>query len=343
MINKTYLECPVLFIIYDRADTTLKVFNSIKRIKPNKLFISSDGPAKRYENEYSNVINLRKEILNLIDWDCEINTFFGEKNLGPRLWIAESINWFFNNVEEGIILEHDCLPDDSFFYYCRELLNKYRHTTQIMHISGANFLFGKCDIKASYYYSKYPFIWGWATWKRAWEKYDLAMADWEKFHRENKFKDILNSKLEEDYWKNVFERVKNGRFNTWDYQWIFSIWKNNSLSINASRNLVSNIGYDEKALNTYNPNSILSQIKPDKIENIVHPAEFKVNKEADRISFEYYFGEHLNNIFDQNEHLQKICDERLELINSLVKTAEERLEIIKNLELEIKKIKNTNY
>jgi len=151
MKNQDYLNVPVLFIIYDRADTALKVFNSIRRVKPKQFFIVSDGPAKRYENEYWNVINLRKEILNLIDWDCEINTFFGEKNLGPRLWIAESINWFFNNVEEGIILEHDCLPDDSFFYYCRELLNKYRHTTQIMHISGANFLFGKCDIKASYY------------------------------------------------------------------------------------------------------------------------------------------------------------------------------------------------
>ena len=166
------------------------------------------------------------------------------------------------------------------------------------------------------------------------------MSGWEKFQREDKIKDIVNSKLEKDYWKNVFDRVQNGRFDTWDYQWVYSIWKNDGLAINASRNLVSNIGYDEQALNTYNPNSILSQIKTEKIDNLVHPTEFNFNEEADRISFEYYFGEHINVLFEQNDRLNDECKKRMKVITELKDTAEERLNLINTLNEEIKRLRS---
>lgn len=340
MKNRASFSTPILFIIYDRSDTALQVFDVIKKIKPEKFFIASDGPAERYSEEKDNVFSLRQKILNDTNWKCNIKTLFGEKNLGPRNWISSAITWFFDNVEEGIILEHDCLPDESFFFFCQELLNKYRSNNRVMHISGANFLFGKTEINSSYYFSKYPFIWGWATWKRAWEKYDIDMAGWENFNNNEKLKDILKSKLEQDYWKNVFKRTENGRFHTWDYQWIFTIWNNKGLSINFSRNLVSNIGYDERALNTYYSNCILSKIKLDKIEKLIHPSYMAVNDEADSISFEYYFGEHISVLFNQNDLLHDECEKRLKLINDLTHTAQERLKVIDILDEEIKRLKS---
>jgi hypothetical protein len=335
-------KTPVLFIIYDRADTALHVFDVIKRVCPTDLYIASDGPAGRYPEEKNNVLNLRKDILDSINWECNVWTMFSETNLGPCDGVKSAIDWFFYYVEEGIVLEHDCLPEESFFYFCQELLNKYKNHEEIMHISGSNFLFGKLEIEHSYYCSKYPFIWGWASWKRAWKKYDPILGDLENFFSSETTKSFLNSKIENDYWANIFYLTRKGRFNTWDYQWIYSIWKSRGISLNSSKNLVSNIGYGKGAVNTGYHKTILSNMERVPMERIYHPSSLKKNGAADRISFENYFGEHINNLFDQNENLQRICEERLELINSLVKTADERLGIIEVLESEIKKIRDTN-
>jgi hypothetical protein len=340
MKHTELLKTPVLFIIYDRADTALKVFNAIKQVQPENLFIASDGPACRYDGESDNVLNLRDSILKKINWQCNVSTFFGEQNHGPRKWISSAISWFFENVDYGIILEHDCLPDKSFFYYCTELLNKYKSEKRIMHISGANFLYKKVIPKSSYYFSKYAFIWGWATWKRAWTKYDVDMTGWDDFYRKGRLKKILNSKLEQDFWAKVFERAKNGRFNSWDYQWFFTIWNNNGLSINSSSNLISNIGYDEKALNTYYDNCILSNVKRNRIQKIVHPRSLTIDEIADRISFEYYFGEHINVLFEQSDLLNDECEKRLKLINELNDIAKERLDVINVLDNEVKRLKS---
>lgn len=333
------LKTPVLFIIYDRADTALKVFDMIKQVQPAKLFIASDGPADRYKEEKGNVLNLRQQILNGINWNCNLNTLFGENNLGPRKWISSTLDWFFENVEEGIILEHDCLPVKSFFYYCEELLYHYRKNHGIMHIGGSNFLFGRKKFWTSYYFSNYSNIWGWASWKRAWQKYDITMPGWEEFNSHKKINDFFKSKIEQDYWTHVFERAKNGQFNTWDYQWFYNIWNNGGISISPAVNLVSNIGFGKGAVNTNYSKTVVSNLARRELKNIRHSYRIKIDEEADRISFEYYYGEHLNNLFEQNEELHKTCVERLNLINELTKVSKERLQLIETLDNEIKRLK----
>lgn len=335
-------KTPILFVIYDRSDTARQVFNVIKQVKPENLFISSDGPANRYKEESENVLNLRKEILEGINWKCNVRTRFGGHNTGPRNWISSSITWFFENAEEGIVLEHDCLPGTSFFYYCENLLQRYKSNPRIMHISGSSFVFGKKEFRKSYFFSKYCNIWGWASWKRAWEKYDIAMTGWEQFRNENKLDNILETNIERDYWRHIFDRAKKGLFNTWDYQWFYNVWNNNGISICPAANLVSNIGFGKGAVNTNYSNTVVSNLERHEIKKIKHPYRIKIDEEADRISFDYYYGEHLNNLFEQNEELHKTCGERLKLINELTKVSQERLQLIETLDTEIKRLKGQN-
>ena len=156
------MKTPILLIMFDRPDITEKVLQSIRSVKPQRLFISADGPRKDHPDEIKKTA-LTRQIVNKIDWPCEVKTNFYELNQGSKLGPASAITWFFSHVEEGIILEYDCLPDLSFYQFCETLLNRYRDNEKIMHISGNNYLFGKVKLSADYYFSVIPLIWGWAT------------------------------------------------------------------------------------------------------------------------------------------------------------------------------------
>jgi hypothetical protein len=157
------------------------VFERIRAIKPHKLFIAADGPRLDRSAEIEKCLQAR-EIISQIDWQCELKTLFKAENSGPFWGPVSAISWFFKEVEEGIILEDDCLPDLSFFTFCEQLLEYYRNETKIMHISGSNFQFGQKHGKDSYYFSKYTHVWGWATWKRAWQHYfDMRKEIWKNF------------------------------------------------------------------------------------------------------------------------------------------------------------------
>jgi len=175
---------PILFIVFNRLDTAQKVFESIKLIRPKYLFVAADGPRVDVAGEKQKCEDTRA-IIKQIDWDCDIKTLFREKNIGIKNAVSSAITWFFNNIEEGIILEHDCLPNDSFFIYCEEILNKYKKNEQVMHVSG-NFFQPTPVGKNDYYFSRIPHIWGWATWKRAWVKYNLEMNGYSEFIQNKK-------------------------------------------------------------------------------------------------------------------------------------------------------------
>ena len=180
------LKTPILFLIFNRLDTTRRVFEEIRKQKPRQLFVASDGPRVNKDGEREIVEKTRKLVLDNIDWECEVKTLFRGENLGCKIAVSSAIDWFFENIEEGIILEDDCLPAQSFFGYCEELLEKFREDGRISVISGDNFQFGWRNTSDSYYFSKNCHIWGWATWRRAWERYDVEMKTYPNFKKKEK-------------------------------------------------------------------------------------------------------------------------------------------------------------
>jgi len=243
------LTTPVLFLIFNRPDTTQKVFNAIRQAKPKQLFIAADGPRPDKEGEKEKCQKAR-QIATSVDWDCEVKTLFRDKNLGCKIAVSSAIDWFFENVEEGIILEDDCLPSQSFFWFCEELLVKYRDAKNIGIISGSNYFFGKKDIEEDYYFSVFPFIWGWASWKHVWKQYDIKMIDWPNFKNNKKLHDLFCSDACIEYWERAFDQTYNAMIDTWDYQFSFMLFNNYFLNISPTLNLISNIGLGDDATHT---------------------------------------------------------------------------------------------
>lgn len=282
------LNTPILFLTFNREKQTFKVFDKIKDNKPTKLYLASDGP--RNISEEKVVKNIRETLINQIDWDCKIGTKFNENNLGCKKAISAAIDWFFQNEEMGIILEDDCLPNDSFFTFCNQLLMKYKDNKKIGMISGDNFQFGKRRGCADYYFSNYPHIWGWATWKDRWDKYNVNLQE----INDTKFiEEIFSDTKTRKYWLEIFYKMKNEEIDTWDYQWNFTLWKENQLTIIPNKNLISNIGFGENATHTKSE-SKFSNIKTEEMALKVHPIEIKVNLEADHYTSKIMF--HKTNI-----------------------------------------------
>jgi hypothetical protein len=274
------LSTPVLFLIFNRPDTTQQVFNEIRKTQPAQLFVAADGPSKAdYE-----LCKKTRDIIQQVDWDCKVSTLFRDKNLGCKYAVSSAIDWFFSNVDEGIILEDDCVPDQSFFPFCQELLEKYRDDKRIMMISGANFQFDRKKTENSYYFSRYFHIWGWATWKRAWKLYDRDLKAWPEIREKGYLNNILSQKRLVRYWETIFNAVSNGSINTWDYQWVFSCWIQGGLSIIPNINMISNIGFDQRSTHTKGKD-IRANMQTEKIVfPLRHPKYIIRNVEADRFT-----------------------------------------------------------
>jgi GR25 family glycosyltransferase involved in LPS biosynthesis len=286
---RKHLETPVLFLIFNRIETTREVFKVIKAVKPSKLFIAGDGPRLARVEEAEKIKTLREFIVSSIDWDCEAKFLFHDKNYGCKNAVSKAISWFFENVDEGIILEDDVVPDPTFFDFCSEMLNTYRNNSQVMHIGGNNFHRDKFKRDASYYFSVYPHIWGWATWKRAWNNYDVNIKSFENFKKQRRIESILKNRKAQKYWLKKFEMVFNSHIDTWDYQWVYAIWNNSGLCITPSKNLSKNIGFGNEATHTnvVNPN-IENQIAYS-LNKIIHPTKVVVDTSADDYTFKKIF------------------------------------------------------
>ena len=190
------ISCPVTMIIFNRYDKAKKVFEQVKLVKPPKLLIVADGPRESRPNE-KELCEKTRSIISEIDWDCEVLTNFAEKNMGCKDRIASGLDWVFSQVEESIILEDDCIPSLSFFYFCEENLRKYKNDSRIMMISGDNHLFGKKTISDSYYFSRHVHIWGWATWKNRWKDFKTDISDYTNIDIEN----LYIHKDSKKYWQ----------------------------------------------------------------------------------------------------------------------------------------------
>ncbi len=240
---------PILFIIFRRPETTKRVFDAIRKARPSQLFVSADGPRPDRPDE-TLLCQQTREIIKQIDWPCDFKTNFYEQNQGLKRGVTGAITWFFSFVEEGIILEDDCLPHHDFFKYSALALQKFRNDARIFHIGAVNFQPQAQKRPGSWYYSRYNHVWGWATWKRSWDKYNAELTSLEDFLVEARKTKFWDSKKEEKYWSKIFRATKAGKINTWDYQWNFSMWAAGCLCVTPGVNLVENIGFGAGATNT---------------------------------------------------------------------------------------------
>lgn len=250
------MKTAVLFLLFNRPHTTKLVFEAISKAKPPRLYVASDGPRLGKSGEKEKVDKAR-QIITQVDWDCEIKTHFRDEHLGCGKALSDAITWFFDNEEEGIILEDDCLPNKSFFCFCDMLLERYRTDMRVWQISGFNPL-GIFPSENNYFFSKYGPIWGWASWRRAWRYYDYNIKLWPKLKHDRTFTHFCDN-LYERFWRNrIFDDIYNLKIDTWDYQWSFAKLINSGLSIIPSYNLVENIGFSMDATHTKSGHSIRS-------------------------------------------------------------------------------------
>ncbi|HMJ67695.1 MAG TPA: hypothetical protein VK508_02305 [Cyclobacteriaceae bacterium] len=268
------LKVPVLLVIFNRPETTQVVFEAIRQARPPRLYVAADGPRPHVPADRERCAAARK-VIDGVDWDCEVKTLFREKNVNCGIGPSSAFTWFFENETEGIILEDDCLPSQSFFWYCQELLEKYRDDTRVMHIGGNNFLNGWLkDEDYSYYFSRSGHIWGWATWRRAWQKFDFNISLYNKLRERRQFDGFFLNSLERRYRLQKFDDTVNrqGRADWWDYQWDFARYVNSGLAIVPEVNLVKNIGFGADATHTLNQNTDASSLEAHEIDlPLTHP------------------------------------------------------------------------
>ncbi|MEH1767117.1 MAG: glycosyltransferase family 2 protein [Nostoc sp.] len=265
------MKTPVAFLIFNRPDTTAKVFAAIRQAKPPKLLVVADGPRSDRPSEAEKCAAARA-IIDFVDWECEVLTNYSDINIGCGKRISSGINWVFEQVEEAIILEDDCLASSNFFQFCELMLNQYRHDERIMMISGTNFLgTWKSNIQ-SYHFSYYGGIWGWASWRRAWRYYNYEIKLWTDNEIKARIHDVLANKKQYIYREKIFEQVYNGMIDTWDYQWSFARLLQSGLSIVPSANLISNIGFGNDATHT----KYKSEVSNIELKNLDFPLD--INK-----------------------------------------------------------------
>lgn len=275
---KYNIDTPVLFIIFNRPDLTELVFERIKKYKPKRLYVAADGPRNETEKELCQ--EARNIITNNIDWDCELKTLFKENNSGCKDAVSAAVNWFFDNEEKGIILEDDCLPSDSFFGFCSQMLEKYSDDDRIGHITGSNFQLGNIRGDGSYYFSNLTHVWGWAGWRRVWKDYDVDMKHFPEFKESGFINTCKSHEPHKEHWLNCFEETYLGRINTWDYQYAFLNLIKERISIIPNSSLISNIGFREDATHTKEDHPF-SNLKTSNLDYISHPTNFVANIEAD--------------------------------------------------------------
>jgi hypothetical protein len=289
-MNKYNLQIPIIFLVFNRPDTTKKVFEVIRQVKPPQLLVVADGARNNKPGEAEKCAHVKK-IIDTVDWDCQVLTNYSDRNLGCNKRVSSGLNWAFSLVDKAIIIEDDCLPTLSFFPFCEELLEKYQDDRRIMTISGDNFQFGRRRrTNDSYYFSIYNHCWGWATWRRAWEQYDIDMKLCPKIVNDNWLKDILINPYAVKYWQNKFQTTYENKIDSWAFRWTFACWVQSGLTILPNVNLVSNIGFNSAGTHLNNSNSIFADIPTQEIKfPLQHPSFVIRNKEADDFTYQIMF------------------------------------------------------
>lgn len=269
---------PILLIIYNRTEETHNLFQIVRKIAPSQLYVAADGPNNNYWDDYRKCLRTRCVIKP--EWKCEQHNLFCDEHLGKTQMTYQAINWFFENVSEGIILFDDTLPHPDFFYFCEQLLEKYRDNEDVMHIAGSNFLKKHIDKKNSYYFSAYSYLWGFATWKRAWESFDLSMQNTSEEEFAANVSLYIKKKKVKKRWIRIFNILKKHNLDYWEFQYNFHIWKKSGFCITPNNNLIKNVGFSNGKRKI---RRLMRGTKP--ILPLTHPEGIRLNREADKKAY----------------------------------------------------------
>src|ERR1700682_5456116 len=287
------LTTPIFFIIFNRPERTAEVFAAIRAARPPQLFVIADGPRPGIDGDVTKCAATRA-VIQRVDWPCQILTRFSERNIGLQRNVSAGLDWVFSQTERAIILEDDCLPEATFFPFCEELLERYAEDRFVGMIGGTN-LDPVRNVPCgndSYYFSQLGHVWGWATWRRAWQLCNHEMKDWPSLRRTDWLRQKCGSTTAENFWRRHFDdshaRNRDG-LNTWDVPWLFACWRYDLLSIVPRKNLVSNIGFGRDAAHTKSQTRT-ARLPTNPIEfPLQHPKEKKANAAADRYVQEEFF------------------------------------------------------
>lgn len=285
------MRTPVVFVIFNRPDVSARVFAEIARARPRTLLVIADGPRSDHPLDVERCASARA-LIDRVNWDCEVLKNYSDINLGCGCRPATGLSWVFDQVEEAIVLEDDCLPHPTFFRFCEEMLEKYRDDERIMHISGDNFLPPRRQ-RFSYSFSSYCLSWGWATWRRAFQHYDQGIKLWPTLRDSSWLSEILGDPGAVTHWQRIFDRIykQAGTSDVWDFQWLFTIWTRLGLAVLPNANLVSNIGFGEDATHTKGVKDKLADLPLREMTfPLRHPRRVARDQQTDQAIFEQLTG-----------------------------------------------------
>lgn len=275
------LTTPVVFVIFNRPDCTRRSFAALRAARPTRLYVVADGPRRNREGEAAVCAEVRAIVEQGVDWPCEVINDYAAANLGCARRVSSGLDAVFARESEAIILEDDCVPDPSFFRFCAELLERYRDEPKIGQISGCTFQDRGQEAPASYYFSRYPHCWGWATWRRAWRHYDHAMTWWQESPGQAKLREWVPDPAERRVWADRLDATLRGQLDSWAYRWILVLWQRGCLSISPYRNLVLNIGFGDDATHTGKQDARIAAAARSIPFPLAHPASMAPDDEAD--------------------------------------------------------------
>ncbi|OON65689.1 hypothetical protein B0919_23735 [Hymenobacter sp. CRA2] len=287
-----------MLLVFNRVDTTARVLAALRRVCPLRLYVAADGPRTSHPDDQRRCAAVRALITQGIDWPCELHTQFRDHNLNCGLGPATAINWFFEHEPEGIILEDDCVPSDSFFRFCAEMLARYRHDERVMHVGGNNFLRSARGPQPpggdSYYFSSQVNSWGWATWRRAWQLYDFHLAAYPRLKAAGALQNLYADAWETRYRLSKIESVLRmpQPAHVWDYQWHFAVAAHSALCVVPAVNLVSNIGFGAGATHTHDGADALAAVPAAELTfPLRHPTHVLRDHRRDRQYFREFFAD----------------------------------------------------
>lgn len=281
------LQTPIALFVFNRPHLTDLSFARIKDQRPARLFLIADGPRETIPIDVALTKDVRK-IVSQVNWPCEVETLYAARNLGVQQRITSGLDWVFSHVDRAIILEDDCLAGDSFFNLCETLLSYYEDDKRVGAVTGNNFQDGLRRGQGSYYFSKYPHCWGWATWARAWALNDPLMRHWPDLKRSARWESLVSDPFERRYWEKIFDQTFAGKIDSWAYRWAASCFHNELLTATPNVNLVRNIGFGSDATHTKTGESPATAIG--QLSSIDHPSTVTRDLEAERYDFENVYG-----------------------------------------------------
>lgn len=282
------MKTPVAYIVFNRPDLTSRTFAAIREQKPSQLFVIADGPREEHPTDSERCAEVR-DIVAQVDWPCEVSRQYSAVNLGCKVRPSSGLDWVFGLVDRAIILEDDCLPGPEFFEFCDILLERYADDDRVWVITGNNFQRGRRRGGASYYFSRYNSVWGWATWRRAWNRYRADIPFWPEWRESVDWRRTVPDRIERRYWTGIFDRVQAGHVESaWDYPWSATVWYHGGLTATPNANLVTNIGFGIDATHTRVGADRMS-VPLGRLGLITHPARIEQDRHADRFIFDHQF------------------------------------------------------